>query len=130
MPQKPISNAVAMGADCQQLWAATRSLAAPQYWSKPSLIWFQKPRALTSFVMEKKEQTDSSHEKMLSFTSPTSQEHASRPFLPASEHAGYLLTAQGHRTARAGRDLGRPFMGKGAQRNLSHTVQKHLETFQ
>lgn len=40
------------------------------------------------------------------------------------------LTARSHRTAQAGRDLGRPFTGKGAQISLSHTVQKHLETLQ
>lgn len=75
--------------DCQQLWSAMRSLAALKYWLRPSFIWFQKPRGLTSLAIEKREQTDSNYEKMLSVTSPTSYEHASRPFLPASEHPGY-----------------------------------------
>lgn len=40
--------------DCQQLWPAVRSLAAPQYWSRPSPTWFQNPRDLTFFAIENK----------------------------------------------------------------------------
>lgn len=85
--------------ECQQPCSAMRSLAALQSWSRSSLIWFQKPRSLTSFAMVKREQIPIMRKCcLLPLPLPTNT-LPDLSYQPLNSLA--VLIAQGHRTAQA-----------------------------
>lgn len=113
---------------CQQLWSAVGSLAAPHYWSRPSLTWFENPRALTFFAIENKHIPILRKYCPLPLPLPMNM-LPDLSYQPLNTLA-IALTAQSLRTAQAGRGHSTSFMGEGVQVSLFHTVQKHLETLQ